>query len=555
MHKIILAEKWTGLCNQLFALVNGILQAKRLQQGVAVVGSFAPELNSQQRIPASTVIDLEQTGDNVGIKLIDGDQRGRSNFAWYTQHSEVNFVNILRGIRFQPLLVNIAKDLCKEHLDFDKPIHTIHFRIELDAIQHWSRMNKIAPDVFREKLASRYREAIQCIPAGEQIIALTFDTNAPLLQELSANHKIIVLDTRELVNDRLGYSGRELCAVIDLLVGLECTGTFIGCHSLKLKRGSTFSYVLWRLMAKAKRGIFIDLDNLNSGLELQGEPKPIVQHARKRVLQPPTRKPLARSNIQPPRVQTNKPVLSLVKAEATIMPYTTPRELNNYVYCHICTLGPWREVVEQLFQRIVESGLIAKIEKVNVVVLGSADAVKELLPHPKVEICFNSTDNSIYERKCLSLLREHADREDCRFLYIHSKGITKTKYRGVKDWVELLTHYTIDQHQQCIEALEYYDTVGVNINTVPEKYLQFSATEKDPTKVYHYSGNFWWANSGYIKTLPTTIGPKYLDPELWIGAGAKKNMLSLWQTGLNHYTYRYPPTKYVGKTNRFIYQT
>ncbi|NBQ17941.1 hypothetical protein EBU24_06515, partial [bacterium] len=30
------------------------------------------------------------------------------------------------------------------------------------------------------------------------------------------------------------------------------------------------------------------------------------------------------------------------------------------------------------------------------------------------------------------------------------------------------------------------------------------------------SGNFWWGNSQYIRTLPEHIGNEYCDPEFWI---------------------------------------
>ena len=46
----------------------------------------------------------------------------------------------------------------------------------------------------------------------------------------------------------------------------------------------------------------------------------------------------------------------------------------------------------------------------------------------------------------------------------------------------------IKNWRKCIDALNVgYDVAGVNYFTKPAK---------------HFSGNFWWANSEYIKTLP-----------------------------------------------------
>jgi len=211
-------------------------------------------------------------------------------------------------------------------------------------------------------------------------------------------------------------------------------------------------------------------------------------------------------------------------------------------------------VVTKLFSKIIETGLINNVKRIFVVVLGrDLEVVKKLLEHSKVMISFHSFDMSIYERKCLLLLREHAEYEDFRVLYIHSKGITKARIQAVHDWVDLLIYFTIDGYKECIKQLGEYDTCGVNLNKAPDWVLNRSATIKNVQESYHYSGNFWWANSTYIRRLSTVIGPKYLDPELWIGTAAEKNMLSLWQSNVDHYCVNYPSAKYIGKQKHFVY--
>ena len=46
---------------------------------------------------------------------------------------------------------------------------------------------------------------------------------------------------------------------------------------------------------------------------------------------------------------------------------------------------------------------------------------------------------------------------------------------------------------------------------------------------WHFSGNFWWAAGGYLRTLNATIGEQYHGPELWLGTGSP-SYFSLWQT-------------------------
>lgn len=207
--------------------------------------------------------------------------------------------------------------------------------------------------------------------------------------------------------------------------------------------------------------------------------------------------------------------------------------MNTYIYIHICTINNWKEVVSNIYKHIIESGLLSKIKKIKITVLGGKDdEVLKILNNEKIEIIYSSMDMSIYERKCLELLREHSLNEEFKVLYLHSKGVSRTHIKSVYDWVAFLIYFNIDHHQKCIECLDDYYTCGVNLN---------GDGIKPP---YHYSGNFWWAKSSYIKNLPSKIGEKYIDPEMWISLNNNKKMASLWQSNVNHYTALYPFKKY-----------
>ena len=66
----------------------------------------------------------------------------------------------------------------------------------------------------------------------------------------------------EYLNEYYGSTGRELCGIIDLIIGIDYSKLFIGCHSFKLSRGSSFSYVISKNITYKK--ILIDLDNINN---------------------------------------------------------------------------------------------------------------------------------------------------------------------------------------------------------------------------------------------------------------------------------------------------
>ncbi len=68
----------------------------------------------------------------------------------------------------------------------------------------------------------------------------------------------------------------------------------------------------------------------------------------------------------------------------------------------------------------------------------------------------------------------------------------------------------------------------------------------------YYSGNIWWSNSDYIKTLTKQIGKNYTDPEFWVTSKNKIDnkkiyFLSLWNSNVNHYHTLYGKKKYFNK--------
>ena len=53
----------------------------------------------------------------------------------------------------------------------------------------------------------------------------------------------------------------------------------------------------------------------------------------------------------------------------------------------------------------------------------------------------------------------------------------------------------------------------------------------------HYSGNFWWATTDYLATLPDCINQK-AEAEFWLHRGNPKYQV-LHNSNINHYHQRY----------------
>ena len=85
--------------------------------------------------------------------------------------------------------------------------------------------------------------------------------------------------------------------------------------------------------------------------------------------------------------------------------------------------------------------------------------------------------------------------------------------------------------------IENYDTYGCNYCN---KINIFGDTPP------HYSGNFFWVNSNYLKKLDLIIGENYNDPEFWLFKENPNyyNAYSSGFEGMGHYNNLYPMSIY-----------
>jgi len=77
-------------------------------------------------------------------------------------------------------------------------------------------------------------------------------------------------------------------------------------------------------------------------------------------------------------------------------------------------------------------------------------------------------------------------------LYIHTKGASKQDNENVISWRHLMNYFNIEKVKNVFKLFEKteFNTYGVH----------YISSNNRP----HYSGNFWWAKSSYLKTIETT---------------------------------------------------
>lgn len=202
-----------------------------------------------------------------------------------------------------------------------------------------------------------------------------------------------------------------------------------------------------------------------------------------------------------------------------------------YIYIHVCCIGNYLDVFNELIQKIKDSGLYDKVKEIRCCVLGNST----ILFHDKIVLRKNSLDLNLYEAFTINTIKEDAQKEEFNVLYLHTKGVTKcysTQYINIKSWVDYMTYFNIHQHEKCVALLNENDTVGVNINIKPE---------------LHYSGNFWWSKSSYLNKLGECTIKTYNSPEFWLTEKKIGKYVSLWYSNVNHYMEYYHESNYTNK--------
>jgi len=178
-------------------------------------------------------------------------------------------------------------------------------------------------------------------------------------------------------------------------------------------------------------------------------------------------------------------------------------------YIHVCQIGNWQKSYDMIIEGVKSNGLYEATHEIRVGVVNNETWIidDERFHEPKI-VLVDYGAASMYERVTLLHMANYSETDPCsQYWYAHTKGIKyfdshdeHTK-NCVIDWIKLMIHWNFVNWRIASEKLLIHDTYGCEHHYLP---------------LPHYSGNFWWANSHYIKTLPKDIGQGYCDPEFWL---------------------------------------
>lgn len=215
---------------------------------------------------------------------------------------------------------------------------------------------------------------------------------------------------------------------------------------------------------------------------------------------------------------------------------------NIYGFWHIGRVGDWKLIIEQQLPRLKKSGLYEASTQIIVGYIGGAGHLGELPDEikndPKFYI-FTTRDREDFEFPTLERARFMALYKETPFYmyYIHTKGASsgaEVNDNAARTWRLYMEYFNIDRWQDCVDKLEQGE--------------ELAGCEWHGN---HFSGNFWWASSEYIKQLPPMYsywkGTQHcrIDAEVYIGKACSQKIYNFYSCPHNLYLYKIPESDYA----------
>ena len=205
-------------------------------------------------------------------------------------------------------------------------------------------------------------------------------------------------------------------------------------------------------------------------------------------------------------------------------------KMKNVCFLHSCCIGNNSKVLQEMVDDVKNSGLLNVLDMLFIINIGD----KINMNDEKIKVINYSENTLLFEKPTINLLLLFSKFNDCKILYLHTKGISyNDAHLNVRDWRNMMMYFLVWEYKLCLDLLDCYDTVGCNYS-------------KNPCD--HYSGNFWWTRSSYVKGLKKVVSDVRHDCEWFILEGEGK-MYNVFSSGIDHYQMPFGKEKYVGKFN------
>ena len=263
IYRIEICRLGSGLCNQLFAVISGILLAFSNKKRRVAIEAFQKDFSMYVFSDISDILDLDKMNTlliEYNLKLYDAEhiRSEMSNtqlfytYEWITNINKTEFDNVLKCIRFHENFIQKA-NIFIDSLDLTRNINVIHLRIEDDWIKHICSQTNIPFDEVRKLQTDKYIDGItRHIQKTDTTIILSSSTNNSVTQFMDDN------GYSYRFTDKDPSIGRELNAIVDTIVSESCNNVFIGDFNFETMIGSSYTYFVAKRLSKSVKCIMID---------------------------------------------------------------------------------------------------------------------------------------------------------------------------------------------------------------------------------------------------------------------------------------------------------
>ena len=166
------------------------------------------------------------------------------------------------------------------------------------------------------------------------------------------------------------------------------------------------------------------------------------------------------------------------------------------IFFHVYLKNDFSHILLSKFKKFKASGLYDRSDKIYLTLFGDIELHQEFLTelkdvYSKIEYVVIANKEFNNEADTLNFMLRKAElyEKNTPMLYVHTKGashVHPTLKKNIDAWVRYLDLYTINKWEECLDGLKENDAAG-------------GFYVEDPK---HFQGNFWWANSDYLKGLP-----------------------------------------------------
>ena len=177
------------------------------------------------------------------------------------------------------------------------------------------------------------------------------------------------------------------------------------------------------------------------------------------------------------------------------------------IYIHVAVMGHVNEVLHHQLLLIKESKLYHYCEAIYLLVSGDFSLLKIDLEDPAQKFHIEHTGYEIDTYEFPTLHRIWIDSQESEFavLYLHTKGVSKPKELSVRHWVHYLLYFLVEKWSERLLDLQTHDCSGVNLRGSSSNPVDTPEDWFVKGSPLHYSGNFWWSRSSYIRRLPDPV--------------------------------------------------